>query len=93
MNVRTIVHRSNQPIASPRFTTRPTLEPIEARLLLSAELVGDINQTSPGSDPQQLVRLGDAVYFVASSASGLKRFWRTDGTSSGTTVPRRLACG
>ena len=47
-------------------------------------ILKDINAGSSHSNPENFVRVGDHVYFTASSAGFSSRIWRTDGTEAGT---------
>lgn len=48
--------------------------------------VKDLVPGIKGSWPTDMTVLGSTMYFTAQDASGARRFWRTDGTSSGTAV-------
>lgn len=58
------------------------------------ELVVDLNPgpSSSGSHPNDLARLGDAVYFSASSPAG-RELWVTDGTAAATHLVRDIVPG
>jgi len=58
------------------------------------ELVVDLvpGTSSDSSSPNELTRLGDAVYFAADSSLG-RELWASDGTASGTHLVRDIAPG
>lgn len=61
----------------------------------TATLVKDINAASggAGSDPREMLRFGDAVYFAATSGEYGRELWRTDGTTAGTVLVADIARG
>jgi ELWxxDGT repeat protein len=81
----------------PRQQRRRTLERLEARQLLAADisLVADLNATVLGAaaDPRDFVQLNGTVYFSAASAASGRELWRTDGTAEGTSIVRDIAPG
>ena len=64
------------------------VEPLECRRLLVASLVEDINPGTGGSDPMDLTRVGDDVFFTTGALTGQHAIWRTDGTEAGTVLLR-----
>ena len=54
-------------------------------------LVKDINNTTPGSDPEEFVVLDDVVYFYAEDRSGIRNLWKSDGTPAGTVLVKEMA--
>ena len=68
-------------------------EPLEQRMLLTADLVADINLISAhSSNPRDFVAVNELVFFVADSELGAE-VWRTDGTAEGTSILRDIALG
>lgn len=59
------------------------VEALEARVLLSAYLVKDINPGPPGSSPAELVDVNGRLFFEAIVAGDLE-LWSSDGTAVGT---------
>jgi ELWxxDGT repeat protein len=55
---------------------------------LTPQMVLDINSTSPGSNPSQLVVVGSTTYFVADDGVGGMELWKSDGTTAGTVMLR-----
>lgn len=55
------------------------IEPLEPRALLAAQLVADLNPTTPWTLPRGITALGDHAFFYRPD-SGL---WETDGTVAG----------
>ena len=49
----------------------------------------DINPGPASSDPTQLTRVGDALFFVADDGDTGEEIWKTDGTPEGTVLVRR----
>jgi ELWxxDGT repeat protein len=60
-----------------------------------AHLVADINVAPGGasSEPRDLLRAGDTVYFSAADAAHGRELWKTDGTPLGTVLVKDLAPG
>ena len=78
--------RSKQPSGS-RLLSRPRLELLEDRSLLSVSLVKDINPGNPSSKPRELANLNGLLLFAATDGTaGEFQLWETDGTDSGTTL-------
>lgn len=69
---------------------RPTIEILEARTLLAASLVRDINRTGFGGDPDELARSGGVVFFRADNRVNGEELWKTDGTTLGTVMVRDI---
>src|SRR5688572_7738104 len=73
----------------PMRSPPPSVESLEDRVLLSAGLFLDINQTtasafpSPPADTRGAV-LGGALYFAASDGGDGMALWKSDGTARGT---------
>jgi ELWxxDGT repeat protein/autotransporter-associated beta strand protein len=68
---------------------RPTLEPLEGRVLLSApELLKDINPDSGEGLGSGIVsgftNVGGIAYFAADNGASGRELWRSDGTTAGT---------
>jgi trimeric autotransporter adhesin len=50
----------------------------------TASVLSDINPGSPSSDPIQLVKFKDKIYFIAIQNTTGREMWSTDGTDAGT---------
>jgi ELWxxDGT repeat protein len=55
-------------------------------------MLKEIRPSSSDSDPSELVKIGDHVYFRATSFSGAE-LWRTDGTEAGTELVKDIRAG
>lgn len=51
---------------------------------LGTRLTLDINPTNPSSNPQNLTRVGDLLFFTALDPDAGRELWRSDGTTTGT---------
>ena len=71
-----------RPRASVHLGPRRLLEPLEARTLLAATLVGDFNTTPLGSAPEHFAVVNDQLFFTALDHDG-PGLWKTDGTAAG----------
>jgi ELWxxDGT repeat protein len=71
------------------------LAPPRAAAAQQAHLVADLNVTPGGasSEPRDLLRAGDTVYFSAADAAHGRELWKTDGTAAGTVLVKDLAPG
>jgi ELWxxDGT repeat protein len=58
-----------------------------------AERLGDLYPGPTGSSPEQFVRFGAAVLFIATSPGEGKELWVTDGTPGGTVLVEDIAPG
>lgn len=56
-------------------------------------LLKDINLTPGSSNPTVLSVFDDVLYFFAKDGTGASAFWRSDGTTDGTTEVKRLLSG
>jgi ELWxxDGT repeat protein/VCBS repeat-containing protein len=68
------------------FRQRLVFEPLEDRELLAAVLVDDINTHPRDSLPDNLVAVGQNLFFTAKANDqyGTPMLWKTDGTAAGT---------
>jgi ELWxxDGT repeat protein/autotransporter-associated beta strand protein len=74
-------------------STRPRLEQLERRVLLSATLLQDINPYSNSSNPQVLGVLGNKIIFTANDGTHGVEPWVSDGTPAGTFLLQDIAPG
>jgi len=104
--VRTITSDPIPPLSGP---TRGPFVPLGAAILYSASNDGelwrtdgtgpgtfrvkDIRAGALGSAPNQLTRMGDAVYFLADDGTHGEELWRTDASASGTTLVKDINPG
>ncbi|BBO35887.1 ELWxxDGT repeat protein [Lacipirellula parvula] len=68
---------------------RLAIEALEDRRVLAVdfELLKDINTLQPqGSGPNSFVTIGSTTYFIASTEGSGEQLWKTDGTSTGTSL-------
>jgi ELWxxDGT repeat protein len=82
--------RRRVPRPRPAVIARP--EPLEPRLLLSAELLRDINTGGVGSGPVGFTEYRGALYFAANGPAG-REVYRSDGPNSGATLLKDIAPG
>src|SRR4051812_3127125 len=68
-------------------------ERLESRLLLSAVLVKDIDQSPGSSDPSFLADVNGTLYFAARSGAVGNELWKSDGTAAGTTLVKDILPG
>lgn len=70
-------------------------EPLEERRMLSvtAELVADLDSTVAGSNPDDIVRAGNLVYFTADDGFHGRELWKSNGTCNGTELVRDILAG
>lgn len=66
--------------------SRPTVEAIESRVLLSASLIKDINPGTAGSNLQNSITIGNEIYFAANDGIHGQELWKSDGTAGGTVM-------
>src|SRR5205814_6019771 len=67
-----------------------TVERLESREVLAAQFVSDINTGTLNSDPSPGVDVDGTLFFTARDASGDVALYKTDGTSSGTVLVKRV---
>ncbi len=72
-----------------RTQLRPAFDTLERRELLDAALIKDLDTVTDSSFADQLVSVGDTIFFIARSDSETPSFaanqlWRSDGTEVGT---------
>jgi len=87
-------HRGHcRSLSARRFSRSLSLEPLEARVLLSVapELI-DLN-ASGASSPSDFVQVGNLTFFVAEDATYGRELWATDGTPEGTSVVKDICEG
>jgi ELWxxDGT repeat protein len=77
----------------PSLRSRPTLECLERRDLLSAALVADIAHTPLSSNPSGGVVIGNTMYFSAYDGVHGYELWKSDGTTAGTVVVKNISAG
>jgi ELWxxDGT repeat protein len=66
---------------------------MERRILLSIQLVGDINTGLDSSSPSVFVTSGALTYFTATDGVHGRELWRTDGTADGTRMVKDIYPG
>ena len=85
--------RAAAPAPCLRARAAAAAEALEARQLLSAALVSDINTAPAGPSVNGPVRVGDAAYFVSHGDDTGAELWRTDGTAAGTRLVKDIVPG
>src|SRR4051812_26432254 len=55
---------------------RSSIEPLEPRRLLAAQMVGDLNLAPASSSPEQSLQVGGMTYFVANDGLHGGEVWR-----------------
>jgi ELWxxDGT repeat protein len=79
---------------APRAFSRAMIQPLEARVLLSAAyLVKDLNPGTLDSRPVYLTPFDNALYFVANDGMHGQELMRYDGTSAGITLVKDINPG
>lgn len=73
--------------------SRPIVEAIESRLMLSASLLKDINATYGDASPSGFATSSNVLYFTANDGVHGTQEWQTDGTAAGTTPAVSLVPG
>jgi len=87
-------HPTRRASRSRHHSTPPGLcEPLERRVLLSAELVRNIGITTPPSDPDGVVNVDGTLYFAADDGVSGRELWKSDGTAAGTVRVKDIAPG
>src|ERR1051325_5510447 len=73
---------------------RPTIEPLETRLALSANMLQDVNSGVPaGSVPEHLTVVNGLLFFSASDGVHGNELWKSDGTQAGTVMVKDIEAG
>jgi ELWxxDGT repeat protein len=57
------------------------------------ELIKDINPGTDGSEPYDLIAVGDTLYFTADDGSSGRELWMSDGTPAGTDIVKDILPG
>jgi trimeric autotransporter adhesin len=70
-----------------------TVQRLEPRLMLAAQLVADLNTGTPGSNPGTMVDLNGTLFFIADDGVHGKELWKSDGTSTGTVMVKDIKPG
>ena len=70
-----------------------SLEQLEERYALAANLLGDINTTGNDSSPSQLATVGSFSYFRATTPGFGMELWKSDGTEAGTSMVKDIFPG
>ena len=76
---------THRPRFQPALDARTRAEPLEPRLLLAVQFVGDYDTDPADSFPSDFTPHNGSLYFFATDAATGRELWRTDGTVSGTT--------
>ncbi|MDX1929136.1 MAG: hypothetical protein SFV81_21590, partial [Pirellulaceae bacterium] len=70
-----------------------SLEQLEERYALAANLITDINTTGNDSRPSQLATVGSISYFKATTPGFGSELWKSDGTGTGTVLVKDIYPG
>src|SRR5438067_13780239 len=83
------------PVVPPKqsVSNRVLCEELEPRRLLSASCLKDINTTTLGSNPEQVVDVGGMAFFVANDGVHGFELWKSDGTADGTRMVKDIVPG
>jgi ELWxxDGT repeat protein len=78
-----------------RGVSAVAVEALEIRQLLAADvhLIRDISLGASSSEPSQLTRVGENLFFTAESIPGDTELWTSDGTATGTRLVKDIAPG
>jgi ELWxxDGT repeat protein len=79
--------------ASRQRASRPRLEALEDRTLLSAGLVKDINPTGFSANPSGFATLNGSAYFFADDGVHGVELWKSNGSAGGTQLVKDLNPG
>ncbi len=71
----------------------PRLEPLEDRTLLSVSMVKDLNVAPQSSRPSGFVQVNGTMFFLADDPLHGRELWKTDGTTTGTTLVKDIFPG
>jgi ELWxxDGT repeat protein len=66
---------------------------LEARRLLAAALIRDINAATVSSEPAELVNVNGVLYFTADDGTSGLELWQSDGTPAGTVLVQDILPG
>jgi len=75
------------------FAPRAMLVEASSIVSPSTRLVVDLNKNGANSTPRSLTQVGNDLFFVAYDVKHGHELWRSDGTSSGTTLIRDIQTG
>ena len=85
---------------APAPSRRPSVENLEHRLLLAAQLLGDLNPQGAASGPEgfgsverHFAHLGDVTYFTADDGAHGTELWKADRTTGDVSLVRDLVPG
>src|SRR5262249_16933474 len=74
----------NRPPRGKKLFARLTLERLEDRLVLSANMVPDLNPYTQGPSPNNIPSAAKTPFFTATTSSGNIELFKSDGTAAGT---------
>ena len=77
----------------PRRPSPAIIQSLESRVLLSADLVKDVNRLGKSSNPGPVIEVNGTLYFSAYDDNNGVELWKSDGTAAGTVLVRDIRTG
>src|SRR5687768_9013677 len=90
---RSLPSGSKNPVKTSQMRAGRCIEQLEDRTLLSATLMRDIHIGATGSDPQNLIAVGNRLFFTANDGTNGIELWSSNGTTIGTSLVKDINLG